>query len=150
MSPVRLHVLVPDPPTPAVRAARNALRLAMARLGVPLDAEVALVVMDDDGLRALNRQYRGQDEPTDVLSFASDPALHIPGEPPDLGDIIVSLPVASRNAAATGWPLEAELRLLAVHGLLHLLGHEDETAAGAECMRELEVQLGVRPAADLV
>ncbi len=145
MAPVRLHLQCPDAPAAAVRAARLAVGRAMARLGVPRATEVALVLMDDHCLQALNRQYRGMDEPTDVLSFAADATVQVSDEAPNLGDIIVSVPFARRNAAAAGWSLEAELRLLAVHGLLHLLGHEDDSPAGAAEMHRLEIELGVRP-----
>jgi probable rRNA maturation factor len=108
---------------------------------------VALVLTDDALLAQLNEQYRGKQGPTDVLSFPTDPEDQPPGEAPQLGDILISVPQAAANAAAAGHSLLEELRLLAVHGLLHLLGHEDETDAGAEAMRAEEVRLGVRPAA---
>ncbi len=92
--------------------------------GVPGDPEVSIVLCDDAFIRSLNAQYRGKDGPTDVLSFAQeDPAL--------LGDIVISLPTAARQAEAAGWAVENEVILLGVHGLLHLLGHDDETEAGA-------------------
>ncbi len=89
------------------------------------DPEISVVLCDDPFIQTLNAQWRGKDKPTDVLSFAQedDPAL--------LGDIVISLPAAARQAAAAGWPLENEVVLLAVHGLLHLLGYEDDSEAGA-------------------
>ena len=124
----------------------DALVEAMDALALPADTELALVLTDDLQLQQLNRDYRGQDQPTDVLSFAVDPADLPPGEPPNLGDILISVPYASRSARLADREPSDEMRLLAVHGLLHLLGHDDETEAGAAEMRRLEVSLGVRPA----
>ncbi len=127
-------------------AASTALASAMDALAVPTEAEIALVLTDDAELHALNRAYRGQDKPTDVLSFPADPADLPPGEPPYLGDIVISVAQARAGAARAGHALADELKLLAVHGLLHLLGHEDETDEGAEAMTRLEIALGVREA----
>jgi len=124
---------------------RATLEATMDRLGVPSDVEIALVFTDDAEISALNRAYRGEEGATDVLSFAADRADLPPGEPPYLGDIAIAVTYASAGAARAGHPLADELALLAVHGLLHLLGHEDETEAGAEAMHRLEVSLGVRP-----
>ncbi len=91
-------------------------------------AEVTLVVTDDGAVQALNRRYRGVDEATDVLSFpAQDPApgfVSAPEAAAYLGDIIIALPFTERQAAGLGRPLRSELRLLAVHGALHLLGYD--------------------------
>lgn len=135
-----------------VAAAEAALAAALVRLAVAADRAVSLVVADDAALHALNRDYRGIDAPTDVLSFraggADWPDEGDPGEraATELGDIVLSLPYAARSAAARGAPLVDELRLLAVHGLLHLLGHDDADDAGVAAMRAEEVRLGVRGA----
>lgn len=110
------------------RAATAALQFG----GADPSAEMTLAVSDDAQLHALNRQFLEIDAPTDVLSFPSgeiDPdteALY-------LGDVIISYPRALAQAAAGGHAVEDELQLLAVHGALHLLGHdhagEDEKAA---------------------
>lgn len=145
--PILVHRLAAELRSDDARAARDALRMAMDRLAVPPEAELALVLSDDPHLQDLNRSFRGQDKPTDVLSFPADPAdpaTQTAGEPPYLGDIIISVPRAAAQAQAAGQPLADELRLLAVHGLLHLLGYEDETEAGAEAMRRMELALGVR------
>jgi len=106
------------------------------------DAEVSVVLSDDATVHALNRRYRGKDRPTDVLSFSQrepaaegPPLPEVPGLPPVLGDVILSVVAASRQKAAHGVTLEEELALLTVHGILHLLGYEDETEAGAQRMR---------------
>ncbi len=99
------------------------------------DPEISVVFCDDLFIQTLNAEYRGKHKPTDVLSFAQD-------DPDILGDIIISLPTAARQAKAADWPLESEIALLGVHGLLHLLGYDDETAAGAwEMQRRTEAVL---------
>lgn len=109
---------------------------ALLRLeSVPGDPEISLVLCDDAFIQSLNAQYRGKDKPTDVLSFAQ-------GDPEILGDIVISLPAAARQAEAAHWTLENEVALLGVHGLLHLLGYDDETEAGAwEMQRKTEAAL---------
>jgi probable rRNA maturation factor len=93
----------------------------------------------------MNRRYRGYDRPTDVLSFAlqdqmpeAPPMPLAPGQPVLLGDVIISIDTAERQANALGISLEQELALLTVQGILHLLGYEDETEAGAARMRVRE------------
>jgi len=100
----------------------------LRREAVPGDPEISVVLCDDAFIQALNAQYRGKDAPTDVLSFAQD-------DPDLLGDIVIALPTASRQAQDAGWALEDEVALLGVHGLLHLLGHDDETRSGAWAMQ---------------
>lgn len=94
-------------------------------------AEVTLVIADDDLLHQLNRDYRGIDAPTDVLSFAAkdeDGAEQVFITAPEalnyLGDVIISFPTAERQASAIGQSVADELSLLAVHGVLHLLGYD--------------------------
>lgn len=84
---------------------------------------------DDAFIQDLNARWRGLDKPTDVLSFAQEDDPHL------LGDIVISLPTATRQADRAGWPLDHEVVLLAVHGLLHLLGFDDETLPGAREMQ---------------
>jgi len=81
----------------------------------------------DRELRRVNRQYRGKDRPTDVLSF--------PGEEEHLGDILISVPAARRQAASAGHAVERELAVLLLHGILHCLGYDHETDQGEmECL----------------
>lgn len=96
--------------------------------------EISLVLCDDAFIQDLNLRYRRRDTPTDVLSFAQEDDPHL------LGDIVISLPTAARQAQRAGWSLGSETVLLAVHGLLHLLGHDDETGAGARAMQTRTVQ----------
>jgi probable rRNA maturation factor len=104
----------------------------------PPDVSVALV--DDSYIRMLNREYRGVDQPTDVLSFPMDPDECAHGEP-TLGDIVISVERAREQAREFKHPLRREVALLAVHGLLHLLGYEDETEAGASAMWSRQKEL---------
>ena len=90
--------------------------------------ELTLAITSDDALRDLNRRFVGLDAPTDVLAFPDDtrgPFAALPGVPRYLGDVIISFPRAEAQAAAAGHTVEAELQLLIIHGVLHLLGHDD-------------------------
>ena len=106
--------------------------------------ELSVVLSDDEQLQQLNREYLGIDAPTDVLSFPASETNPESGER-YLGDILVSVPRAAQQAAAAGHPLQAEVQLLVVHGVLHLLGHDhaqpqDKTrmwAAQAEVLKSL-------------
>ena len=86
-------------------------------------AEMSIVISDDEQLHALNRQFRSVDAPTDVLSFPAD-FIDPESETPYLGDIIISYPRAVDQAKTGGHAVMAELQLLVVHGVLHLLGHD--------------------------
>jgi probable rRNA maturation factor len=103
-------------------------------------AEVTLVITDDEAVAELNREYRAVDGPTDVLSFsAQEPTpgfVSAPEAAGYLGDIIIALPFTRQQAARLSRPLADELRLLAVHGTLHLVGYDhaepdEETAMWA-------------------
>ncbi len=94
--------------------------------------ELTVVITGNAQLRALNRAFRNVDAPTDVLSFATTDQLQ-----PDttyLGDVIISYPKAREQAKAGGHPVEAEVQLLVVHGVLHLLGHDHYTEAEKNVM----------------
>ena len=92
---------------------------------------VTLVLADDDEVRRLNRVWRGTNRPTDVLSFPADPAAPRPrGVPVHLGDVVIATGVARQQAAAQGHAYGTELKVLALHGLLHLLGYDHETDDG--------------------
>lgn len=84
---------------------------------------MTVALAPDARVRALNRQYRGVPSATDVLSFPA-------GEPGLLGDVVIALGVARRQAATAGHSLQTELRVLALHGLLHLLGYDHERDDG--------------------
>lgn len=93
---------------------------------------VTVAIVPNTRVRELNRRYRGKDTPTDVLSFPAE-------EPGELGDVVIALEVARRQAAQAGHSLTTEFRVLALHGLLHLLGYDHERDAGQ--MRRLEQRL---------
>jgi len=115
------------------RRLRRLLEGAARSLGV--SGEVSLVLTRDPPVRALNARYRGKDAPTDVLSF---PGPCGAGDD-DLGDIIVSVDTAERNARRLGRTLQRELDVLALHGFLHVLGYDHETDDGT--MDRLERRL---------
>lgn len=110
--------------------------------------EVSVVLCDDHYIHELNLQYRGKDCSTDVLSFALNEGeeFEITDGPPEklLGDIIISLDTAVRQAEEYGHSVERELAYLAVHGMLHLLGYDHEETTEREEMRgEEEYVLGL-------
>jgi len=104
----------------------------------PPDVSVALV--DNAYIQVLNAEYRGVDQPTDVLAFPMEPDEYASGEPA-LGDIVISVERAREQARQFKHPLRREVALLCVHGLLHLLGYEDETEAGASAMWSKQKEL---------
>lgn len=138
---------------------RRAIRLLLRQEGWS-KGDISIVFTDDEEIRALNRTYRGKDEPTDVLSFSLREAsaqetlvdLSSLEEEPPLGEVYISIPTALRQAQAGGRTMEEEVAFLAVHGVLHLLGYEDETQGGYEQMyrRGWEVVQTTRPGSDTV
>ena len=114
------------------------------------EAEIAVMLTDDSGIRTLNSNWRGIDKPTNVLSF---PALQPederkPGDAPRmLGDIAIAYETLRREADEEDKPFDHHLSHLAVHGFLHLIGYDHETDADAEEMEALEqdvlAQLGI-------
>jgi len=127
--------------------ARAFLRKALRLLGIR-DKEISIFFTDDEGIRDLNRIYRGQDSPTDVLSFSqisSEEAGAFPNENGEeiLGDIVISIDTAGREAESAAIPYEDVLDLLLLHGLLHLLGydHEGVTEEREEQMRAKEEEI---------
>ena len=92
-----------------------------------LQGDLTIVITGNAQLRALNREFRQVDAPTDVLSFATDDQPRASKQARYLGDVIISFTRAKEQAKAGGHPVEAELQLLVVHGVLHLLGHDHDT-----------------------
>ncbi len=96
--------------------------------GVAQSFELGLFITDDEGIRELNRRYRGVDEPTDVLAFGGEAEGFVsPPDQPLLRDMVISYPRAASQAQEQGHSVAKEIDLLFLHGLLHLLGYEDET-----------------------
>ena len=134
-----LAVSVVDGRGRAVRApglGRWLARIAPARAR----GEVTIALVSDARVRALNRAYRGKDAATDVLSFSAPPLVgRLRTGPPPLGDIVIARGVARRQARAHGHGEATEWRVLALHGLLHLLGYDHAKDGGA--MRRVESRL---------
>ncbi len=118
-------------PEAAARRLRPWLAQVVEALAPPGKLSLGVLLAGDREMRRVNRTFRGQDETTDVLSF--------PGEGAHLGDILISVPAARRQAAARGWSTGRELEALLLHGLLHCLGHDHETDQGE--MERLERRL---------
>jgi probable rRNA maturation factor len=102
-----------------VHAAQETVRQS----GYTRDADLTIVLTSTEHIQELNRDYLGEDRPTDVLSFPEDLTDPDTGRP-YLGDVIISYPQAQEQAMAAGHPVSEELLLLVVHGVLHLLGHD--------------------------
>ena len=86
--------------------------------------ELSILLTDDASIKELNAQWRAKDKPTDVLSFSQLEGEPFPGEAPCLGDVVISMDTASRQAEKIGHSLEDEFCRLLTHGILHLLGHD--------------------------
>ena len=101
--------------------------------------DLSIAIVSDRRMRALNRQFRGKDHVTDVLSFPS-------GERGFMGDIVIASGVAKQQAKAAGHPVQTEIRVLALHGLLHLLGydHEHDDGKMARIEAKLRNQAGLK------
>jgi len=105
-------------------------------LGVRAD-EVSIMFVSDEEMKYYNQTYRGVPEPTDVLSFPLEGLT--PEGKRNLGDIIVSLETASRQAEELGHSLELEVKILLIHGLIHLLGYDHTTDQGEMEAKEREI-----------
>jgi len=126
---------------------KQVLQAGATLLEVPAETVVVLTLTGDEHLREYNRRYRGLDEPTDVLAFAAqeppkDQRFQAPpGTEHWLGDIVISLPRARRQAREAGHPVNHEVRLLAVHGFLHLLGYDHTEPAEETTMTALNTRI---------
>jgi probable rRNA maturation factor len=135
---------------------RRAFAATLDRVPTPAwlaRGEVGVLLADDATVRRLNADHRGQDRATNVLSFPTfeqileEAADHLPPGPIPLGDVVLAFETVRAEAAAEGKPLRDRVSHLLVHGYLHLLGYDHETAADAARMEELErailEQLGI-------
>lgn len=124
----------------------RAARTALEHEAQSLDSELSIILTDDARLHELNLNYLGVDAPTDVLSF---PASETDPETGAryVGDILISIPRAETQAQAAGHALEAEVQLLVVHGVLHLVGHDhaepEEKARMWKAQAEILERLGL-------
>jgi len=117
--------------------------LTQAQAAVRLGGRISVLLTTDKAIRRLNRRFREIDKATDVLSFPADAAF--PGQEKVAGDLAISVPTARRQCAACGHSLGVELKVLILHGLLHLAGYDHETDSGQMARREraLRAKLGL-------
>ena len=126
-------------PAPDASALRRWLDCALAEAGHTKDAEIAVRIMTDGEMAALNKRYRGRDGSTNVLSFPADlpPGLDLPL----LGDIAICAPVVLSEAAEQGKPAHSHWAHMTVHGCLHLLGYDHVELEDARRMESLETRI---------
>jgi probable rRNA maturation factor len=155
-----IDIMVDSPLWKAQRGVKAVLQRAIseaAAMAATSGGELAIVLTDDSAIRALNRDWRGQDRPTNVLSFPA----HVPsGSLPRkrervrvragkarvrlLGDIVIAYETMAREALAEQRPFRHHLAHLAVHGFLHLVGHDHVASAEADAMEALEIAVLAR------
>jgi probable rRNA maturation factor len=128
---------------------RQAALQTLAAHDLPDGAELTVALLTDEAMRTLNRQHRGVDAPTDVLSFPTDALPDEIDEAPYLGDVLIGYAYVEAQSAREGFPLAESLALMVVHGVLHLLGYDhDIPSSRAEMWQtqaEILTQLGIRP-----
>lgn len=137
-----LQVATEDPDHPTLK--QFALWVKAALGGQRDRAALTIRLVDPEESRALNRQYRGSDRPTNVLSFPFEPPPGIDPEDPIhdlLGDLVICSALVRQEASAQGKALEAHWAHLVIHGVLHLLGYDHETPEQAAVMEGLETEL---------
>jgi probable rRNA maturation factor len=146
-----VDIVVDSPLWKAQRGVKAVLQRAIgeaAAMAATSGGELAIVLTDDSAIRALNRNWRGKDQPTNVLSFpANAPSDSLPGQRGRvrlLGDIVIAYETMAREALAEHRPFRHHLAHLAVHGFLHLLGHDHAADADADAMEALEIAVLAR------
>lgn len=112
------------------RRVKRWVSLILKKMGC-IKSEISILFVDDDEIQVLNRDYRGKDKPTDVLSFSQiegykNSKLQTPDTELILGDVVISLETAKRQAKERGHPFNREVIILLTHGILHLLGYDHE------------------------
>jgi len=117
-----------------------------ARRAIGLPGEVDILLSTDAELKRLNRTFRGKNKPTDVLSFPTPPEI----ADEHAGDLAISVETAARQAESFGHTLAEEIRILILHGLLHLNGMDHETDQGQMAAREAELRTRLRLPATLI
>lgn len=127
------------------RRVKKWVSLILKKMGC-IKSEISILFVDDDEIQVLNRDYRGKDKPTDVLAFPQGrtdiPVCQQAGVPVLLGDVVISLETAKRQAKERGHPFIKEVLILLTHGILHLLGydHEGDRKKAVE-MRRMEKEI---------
>lgn len=106
-------------------------RRILSASGCP-DAELSVLIVDDDEIRIINRDYLGRDKTTNVISFAMQEGEGAGIQPGLLGDVVISADTAARDAAEAGLPFASELYFLLLHGILHLLGYDHERGSESD------------------
>lgn len=130
---------------------KKIIQLSLEAADVSPPVEVGLFITDSETVRKLNRNYRGKDEPTDVLAFHTQPCTAQKGSTPNfvmapdgvqhLGEVVISYPQAVIQAEQHKHEIEQELSLLIVHGVLHLLGYDHEQPEGRRLTRAKETEI---------
>lgn len=110
-----------------------------AAKGIEDEMEIVIRIVDEAESQVLNRDYRGKDQPTNVLSFPFEAPAGLPRD--YLGDLVICAPVVSREAAEQGKSLEAHWAHMVIHGMLHLRGYDHLNDAGAAEMEGLELEI---------
>ncbi len=138
-------MIVIEPPQPPGTSRRDLIRkrelhrfVSSALSRLRLDGSISILLTDDVRIRQLNREFRHKDKATDVLSFpAADLGMEdAPAHDRHIGDLAISLETASRQALAFAHPLELEVKILLLHGLLHLAGFDHESDTGQMARKE--------------
>jgi probable rRNA maturation factor len=129
-------VIVIRKPVAGLSAAALARFVARAKRSAGLRGSVDVLLTGSGSLRALNRRFRKKNQPTDVLSFPAGPGLHNGFA----GDIAISVDIAAQNAKRFGHPTAEEVRILCLHGLLHLAGFDHECDQGQMAKKELRLR----------
>ena len=132
--PEKLKDLIPE------KILCSAVEAALEEEKFPDSPSVSIMVTDNEHIRELNQRYRGIDKPTDVLAFETD-FLDPDLETRYLGDVVISYPQAKFQAESRGHTIEAELQLLVVHGILHLLGYDHDTEANKSEMWSMQSKI---------
>jgi probable rRNA maturation factor len=142
-----IDIIIQSPRWKAKPRAGTVIRKAVVAAANALSTrhvELAIVLTDDSEIRALNREWRKLDAPTNVLSFPTKAPRASHGAPRHVGDIVLAFETIAREAAAENKPFDHHLAHLAVHGFLHLLGYDHMAARDAARMERLEVGILAR------
>ena len=143
MTPIVIDYQVEDIPDdwvyPAEKRLQRWLDKALEILAIDEALEVTVRLVDNAEIQELNREYRGKDSPTNVLSFPCD--WDLPEEPRLLGDIVIAVEVVNQEAREQKKKMEAHWAHIVIHGLLHLLGHDHVQEEQAEVMEGLEKRI---------
>jgi probable rRNA maturation factor len=137
-------------PNRRIKKAELAVFAARAQRAVGLRGGVDVLLADDAELKRLNGTFRGKKKATDVLSFPADELLSQDGGTKHAGDIAISLETAARQAAEFGHSLQSEVKILLLHGLLHLNGMDHETDEGEMAAREEKLRARLKLPVNLI